>query len=118
MAQVSVNNGSGVHFTPKPYPTTGTVTAGTTVTFSAGGTCLTFYAQAGLFYLSGSSGDTNSGTTLFTAPPSANNPLTLYVAATTAGSYTLSLNTVTAEFTAGPNDGQINVGSGSDGEDE
>jgi hypothetical protein len=118
MANITVHSSGTNHFTPVSYPTGGaTVQQGDTVTFrAAGNSAVTFYAQSGLFYQSGNSGPTNTGSTAFSAPAtSASADLTLYVAANPSATtgYTLSTSTVSADHERGgvgdPSDGTINV---------
>jgi hypothetical protein len=107
---------SGTAFRPDPFPSSGSVQQGTTVTFaSADPYRVIFYAQAGLFSLPG--GGTNTSNTAFVAPGAGSTPLSLTIALVAVGQlpFTLSLS---PGCPLDGGDGTINVGSKGDDDPE
>src|ERR1051325_1856588 len=104
MANITVNRTGTEGFSPTPYPETGsgkTVTQGDSVEFtSSDSNSIDFYAQSGLFYVTGCSGKTNNGDTKFTAP-GIGTKLGLCVAPSSAGGYTLSQSPLPSAMGAG-----------------
>lgn len=108
------NNSSGNNFNPTPYPSSGSINKGSTVSFrAAGNSTISFYAYQ-------MSGNTvvrafTSSSWPYSAPGATSNPADYILKSNLSGAITLSL--VDPELLGAGMNGTINVGGGSGGGD-